>query len=44
MAGAKPGRVMDGISLLPSAKGRKKLPQRNIPLEAMKPLLKFTLR
>jgi len=41
MAGAKPGRVMDGISLLPSAKGKKKLPKRNIPLQAMKPLLRF---
>ncbi len=41
MAGVKPGRVMDGISLLPSARGKKKLPKRNIPLQAMKPLLKF---
>ncbi|MGK2932439.1 MAG: sulfatase family protein [Solirubrobacterales bacterium] len=41
MAGVKPGRVMDGISLLPSAEGKKKLPKRNIPLQAMKPLLKF---
>lgn len=41
MANVKPGRVMDGISLLPSAKGKKKLPKRNIPLQAMRPLLRF---
>ncbi|MBK5231359.1 MAG: sulfatase [Thermoleophilia bacterium] len=42
MADVKPGRVMDGISLLPSAKGKQKLPKRNIPLQAMRPLLRFT--
>jgi N-acetylglucosamine-6-sulfatase len=41
MADVKPGRVMDGISLLPSAKGKQKLPKRDIPLQAMRPLLKF---
>lgn len=41
-ADVKPGRVMDGISLLPSAKGRKGLPNRNIPLQAMRPLLRFS--
>lgn len=42
MAGAKPGRVMDGISLLPAARGKKRLPKRDAPLEAMRPLFKFT--
>lgn len=41
-AGAKPGRVMDGISLLSAAKGKKGLPQRDIPMEAERPLFKFT--
>ncbi len=41
MANVRPGRVMDGISLLPSAKGKRKLPKRNIPLQAMRPLLRF---
>ncbi|HMT06050.1 MAG: sulfatase [Solirubrobacterales bacterium] len=41
-AGAKPGRVMDGISLLGAAKGKKKLPKRDIPMEAERPLFKFT--
>lgn len=41
MANVKPGRVMDGISLLPSAKGKRRLPKRNIPLQAMRSLLKF---
>ncbi len=41
MAGAKPGRTMDGLSLLPAAKGRNDLPDRDVPLEALKPLFKF---
>jgi N-acetylglucosamine-6-sulfatase len=41
MAGAKPGRTMDGLSLLPAAEGRKSLPDRDVPLEALKPLFKF---
>lgn len=41
IAGARSGRVLDGVSLLPAAKGKKKLPQRDIPLEAMRPLFKF---
>ncbi len=41
MANGDPGRVMDGLSLLPAAQGRKPLPDRDIPLEALKPLLRF---
>ena len=41
-AKAKPGRVMDGISLLAAAKGKKGLPKRDIPMEAERPLFKFT--
>ena len=41
MAGAKPGRVMDGVSLLPVAKGKRRLPKRDILLQALRPLLKF---
>lgn len=41
MAGARAGRTQDGISLLPAAKGKRKLPKRSQPLEAMKPLFKF---
>jgi len=41
-AKAKPGRVLDGISLLAAAKGKKKLPRRDIPMEAERPLFKFT--
>jgi N-acetylglucosamine-6-sulfatase len=41
MARARPGRTMDGVSLLPAAKGRQPLPRRNILLQAMRPLLKF---
>ncbi|MGK2955465.1 MAG: sulfatase family protein [Solirubrobacterales bacterium] len=41
-AKAKAGRLMDGISLLAAAKGQKKLPKRNIPMEAERPLFKFT--
>ena len=41
MAGVKSGRKADGISLLPAAKGKKKLPKRAQPLEAMRPLFKF---
>jgi len=39
---AKPGRVLDGISLLPAARGTTKLPARDIPMEAERPLFKFT--
>lgn len=41
MAGARPGRVMDGVSLLPAAKGKRPIPRRNVLLQAMRPLLKF---
>jgi arylsulfatase A-like enzyme len=41
MADAKPGRVMDGVSLLPAAKNRRRLPKRAILLQAMRPLLRF---
>ena len=41
MADAKRGRTMDGISLLPALRGKKKLPQRDLPLEAMRPLFVF---
>ena len=42
MAGAEPGRVMDGVSLLPAAQGRRELPDRDAPLEALRPLFLFT--
>lgn len=42
MANARPGRRMDGVSLLPAAEGKKKLPARDIPLEAIRPLFLFT--
>jgi len=41
MADAKSGRTPDGISLLPAAKGRKQLPKRDQPIEAMRPLFLF---
>ena len=41
-AKAKPGRVMDGISLLAAARGKQGLPQRDIPMEAERPLFRFT--
>lgn len=41
MAGVKPGRVMDGVSLLPAAEGRRRIPQRDVLLQAMRPLIKF---
>ncbi len=41
MAGARPGRAMDGVSLLPAARGRKKLPRRKVLIQAMRPLLRF---
>jgi N-acetylglucosamine-6-sulfatase len=41
MAGARSGRTPDGISLLPAARGRKRLPKRNQPLEATRPLFRF---
>jgi len=42
IANAKPGRTMDGISLLAAAKGKKSLPVRDIPLEASRPLFTYT--
>lgn len=42
IAGAKPGRTMDGISLLKAAKGKQSLPKRDVPLEAMRPLFEFS--
>jgi arylsulfatase A-like enzyme len=41
-AGAKPGRVMDGISLLGAARNRARLPKRDIPMEAERPVFKFS--
>ena len=41
MAGAKPGRVMDGVSLMPAARGKRKLPRRKVLLQAMRPLFRF---
>lgn len=41
MADVKPGRVMDGVSLLPAAKGKRRIPKRDILLQALRPLLKF---
>jgi arylsulfatase A-like enzyme len=41
-AKAKPGRLMDGISLLGAARKKAKLPYRDVPLEALKPIFKFT--
>lgn len=41
IAGVKSGRTPDGISLLPAAKGRKQLPKRDQPVEAMRPLFLF---
>jgi len=41
MARARAGRTMDGISLLPAARGRKQLPRRDVPIEAMRPLFLF---
>ena len=42
IAGAKPGRTMDGISLLKAAKGKQSLPERDVPLEALRPLFEFS--
>ncbi|MCB0869384.1 MAG: sulfatase [Solirubrobacterales bacterium] len=41
-AKGKSGRLMDGISLLAAARGKSKLPQRDIPMEAERPLFRFT--
>ena len=41
IADVRPGRVMDGISLLPAARGKNPLPQRDVPLEALRPLFRF---
>lgn len=32
---------MDGISLLPAARGEDRLPRRDVPLEALRPLFRF---
>jgi len=42
IANAKPGRKMDGMSLLAAAKGKQGLPQRDIPLEASRPLFTYS--
>src|SRR5690606_11313940 len=42
IAGAKPGRTMDGIALLKAAKGKQSLPARDVPLEALRPLFEFS--
>jgi len=42
IAGAKSGRTPDGISLLKAAKGKQGLPERDIPLEALKPLFDYS--
>ncbi|MDQ2699795.1 MAG: sulfatase-like hydrolase/transferase, partial [Actinomycetota bacterium] len=41
MAKVRPRRKMDGISLLPAVKGKKRLPRRSAPIEALRPLFKF---
>ncbi|MEX0621332.1 MAG: sulfatase [Solirubrobacterales bacterium] len=41
MANVKPGRVMDGASLLPAAENRRRIPRRAVLLQAMRPLLRF---
>jgi len=41
MANVKPRRKLDGISVLPAAKGKKRLPTRVAPIEALRPLLRF---
>jgi arylsulfatase A-like enzyme len=41
MANVKPGRVMDGVSLLPAAENRRAIPKRAVLLQAMRPLLRF---
>ena len=41
MAGVKPGRTMDGVSLLPAAETKRRLPKRPILLQAMRPLIRF---
>jgi len=41
MAGVKPGRVMDGVTLLPAAEDRRRIPKRAVLLQAMRPLLRF---
>ncbi len=32
---------MDGISVLPAAQRKRKLPRRDVPLEALRPLFRF---
>ncbi len=38
IANAKPGRTMDGVSLLPAIHNRKRMPDRAIAIEALAPL------
>lgn len=38
MAGVKPGRTMDGVSLLPATRNKEKMPDRAIAIEALQPL------
>jgi len=41
IAGAKPGRTMDGLSLLDAVRKGRRLPRRDVPLEALRPLFRF---
>ena len=41
MAGARPGRAMDGVSLLPAARAKRQLPRRKVLIQAMRPLFRF---
>jgi arylsulfatase A-like enzyme len=41
IADVRAGRVLDGISVLPAARGKRRLPQRDVPLEALRPLFRF---
>lgn len=38
IANAKPGRTMDGVSLLPATRSKKRMPDRAIAIEALEPL------
>ena len=42
-AGAEAGRELDGVSLLPSLEGSEPLPQRDILLEALAPIVEFEI-
>ncbi len=41
IADVEAGRVMDGMSVLPAARGKRELPDRDVPLEALRPLFRF---